>query len=82
MKTKLVLFCLGAALCLFGAYLIYDRSLLPIVNGITTERSGVTTRAHEPVMFWSSVVMYGSFGVMICGFGLWSLWNAFRTQRK
>lgn len=75
-------YALGGGLSLmaliFGAYLVYDRVWLALKAGETEERVGMIARASDPLWFWVSVGMGGSFGGLIGLAGLWGLWVTFR----
>lgn len=80
LKNKLTLCVLGSMLTLFGGYLVYDRTVLPILSGVTEDRAGLTYRAEDPIFFWISVLMFGAIGGVIAGFGLWAWWNAIKPR--
>jgi len=73
---------LSAAATLFGGFLIYEKAALPVLNGVTEERSGLTYRADEPIMFWISVSMFAIFGAVIALIGLWGFWKLLWPKPK
>jgi len=65
---------------IFGSYLIYDRVVLALLTGQTEERYGIVKRASEPISFWISVGMYGLFGCLIAGAGMWAFYACFKRD--
>ena len=61
----------GAVLTIFGAYIFFEKSLLPILVGVTEERSGLTLRDVEPFSFWTFVMLFVAISLGILSLGLW-----------
>ncbi|MEQ9586451.1 MAG: hypothetical protein RJS97_00515 [Parvibaculaceae bacterium] len=81
-KTGLLYGGLSLIPLIFGGYLIYDRVILSLRRGQIEERVGMIDRASEPISFWISVGMYGSFGSLIAGVGLWGFWQLLKPERR
>lgn len=67
----------NVSLLVLGAYLVFEKVVLAIMQGETEERAGMTERVIEPVSFWISVGMFGFFGAMIFSGGVYGFWLTF-----
>lgn len=81
-KTGLLYGGLSLIPLIFGGYLIYDRVILSLGLGQIEERAGMIDRASEPILFWMSVGMYGSFGSLIASLGLWGFWRILKPKQR
>lgn len=80
--NKIMIGVIGSILSAFGAYLFYEKALLPVLTGVTDERAGTTLRHAEPFSFWSSVCLFGSISVFLIAMGAWTLWQLTKSSSE
>jgi len=81
-KNKIMIGVMGSILSTFGAYLFYEKALLPVLTGVVDERAGTTLRQGEPFSFWSSVCLFGSISLFLIAMGAWTLWQLTKSSSE
>lgn len=61
----------GVITAIFGAYILYEKAILPVFQGHSHERVGIVERSNDAFSFWLGVSVYGVCSVFVLAAGIY-----------